>query len=65
MELHILNVAPVDRYLHSNLQHNKLWKLSGIEIIVMSIMKTTVGYIALVNSSTIQYTLISLQLKLD
>ena len=30
-----MNVAPVDRYLHSLLQHNKLWRLTGTDIIAM------------------------------
>ena len=35
MDLQIFDLSPVDRYLHSLLHHEKVWKLTDTNIIAM------------------------------
>ena len=35
MALYSLNISPIDRYLHSLLHNNKLWKLVDTNIVAM------------------------------
>ena len=50
MTLHVLNLPPVDRDLHSLLHHSKLWKLGDTNIISMCDFDDDEGILKFLNN---------------